>query len=253
MGYDRVGRIFWRCGLSRQIYAKPPITEAVLSIVFADPIDDNTLSKTRDKLQKNYQNVRQLMRIDADFDGQRAVVRNVPIGYQLSDHDQLNHCILKPNEVATSVLAPYPGWEAFVERMTANFAVARETMGYRKIARISGRYINRLDIPFTDGPIETLDYITIGPAPRTDFLHKTRLYGLRTETDSPGGLRVIVSTGIADPALVAHMSIVLDIDVIQLAPPQRPEEVLETLEQIHGAKNEVFELCITDNARELFK
>jgi uncharacterized protein (TIGR04255 family) len=56
------------------------------------------------------------------------------------------------------------------------------------------------------------------------------------------------------PPLVNHFSIMLDIDVSQQFDlPQRDDDLHGLLSQMRDEKNRVFEACITDTARELFR
>jgi len=67
------------------------------------------------------------------------------------------------------------------------------------------------------------------------------------------GANLNLSTGRAESPLPGHTAILVDIDVFKVFPtaPNR-EVVFETLDLFRGKKNDVFESCITDKARELF-
>jgi uncharacterized protein (TIGR04255 family) len=71
-------------------------------------------------------------------------------------------------------------------------------------------------------------------------------------TDIKGGS--VINQTIIEPANPAVVSLVLDIDVFRTVDiPQTDPELWNLFEQLRKKKNEVFEACITDAARRLFR
>lgn len=71
------------------------------------------------------------------------------------------------------------------------------------------------------------------------------------QDDLPGHL--LLNQTIVPPPNPSTVSVVLDIDLFgdQGIPEDEPK-VWDYFERLHERKNEVFEACITDQARELF-
>ncbi len=67
------------------------------------------------------------------------------------------------------------------------------------------------------------------------------------------GFNLVINTNVVKSPLIDHYSIVLDLD---LSPhgdmPQKSDKVWEMINQMREYKNNAFEMCITDKARELF-
>jgi uncharacterized protein (TIGR04255 family) len=117
------------------------------------------------------------------------------------------------------------------------------------------RYINRLDVPVPSGErIDPSLYLTNLPnfpgqdAASFDGFNAQVVFAI---PDISAGVRV-ATAGVPSP-LIDHVSLVLDLDVYLLVDlPNRPDDIYELLEKLHKAKNDVFEACITERARELF-
>ena len=64
----------------------------------------------------------------------------------------------------------------------------------------------------------------------------------------------LINETIVEPAGPGIASVVLDIDIFRTQElPSDEEEIWRFFEILHARKNDVFEACITDRARELFK
>jgi uncharacterized protein (TIGR04255 family) len=64
---------------------------------------------------------------------------------------------------------------------------------------------------------------------------------------------ILLSEALIEPAKPNVASIVLDIDLYRdTNPPQEDSEIWSFFEILRERKNEVFEACITEKARELF-
>ena len=125
-----------------------------------------------------------------------------------------------------------------------------------KIKRIGVRYINRIDIPFKKGnKIDVEDYLTIFPKyPEPQLLTSFSKYTMQIIGPfSIEGFYLIINTNVVKSPLIDHFSIVLDLDLSpQGDMPQRNDKVWEMINQMREYKNNAFEMCITDKARELF-
>jgi uncharacterized protein (TIGR04255 family) len=67
------------------------------------------------------------------------------------------------------------------------------------------------------------------------------------------GCRLLLNSSVVPSPLLGHASLLLDQDIAkEIEPPQRDDQIYELLNEIRAKKNDVFEACITNKARELF-
>jgi uncharacterized protein (TIGR04255 family) len=246
--------------MSEQPYKQPPITEAVIELRFATPIEADDIARASAALKSLYpvqQPIRDV-RVHVNLpSGQEAVTTAHPIethGNRLSTEDQTQIVLVWPAMFVFSQLAPYPGWYAFFERFCRDWALWKRTLGYRRITRIGVRYINRIDIPATAPIIQQEDYLNIYPHLPEEFQAVTA-YSVVTQLPVPDiGCVLTLNSSSAPSPLLGHAAFVVDQDIAKEGdPPQNDEGIYALLNQIRVKKNEIFEACIKPRARELFK
>ncbi|MDF2973676.1 MAG: hypothetical protein K0R61_4126, partial [Microvirga sp.] len=157
---------------------------------------------------------------------------------------------------ATARLAPYPGWEALREIAEVNLTGAKKVIGRRHPSRIGVRYINRIDIPWSQLDGRDLgEFLKLGVALPRDIDRGMSAYSLSVEfREKETDIKVVVRSGTVVPVLIDHFSLMLDLDLIlDRDIPGRPEGWWERLDLVRKAKNRVFEASITDKVRELFQ
>ena len=211
------------------------------------------------RLKKSYDSSEDISSIGIIFDQKRKKFTKMPdefLGYKLTSKDQSDVVLIKPNAMVCSRLAPYNGWENFEPWARENWKVWKYSAKYSKIKRIGIRYLNRIDIPFRKGDrIDVEDYLTIFPKyPEPHLLKSFTNYTIQVE--GPFCVEeyyLIVNTNVVKSPLIDHFSIVLDLDLSpQGAPPQRNDAIWKMINRMREYKNNAFEMCITDKARELF-
>jgi len=152
-----------------------------------------------------------------------------------------------------SRLTPYESWDPFSAEAKRLWDVYKSKSDPINIVRMALRYINRIDIPL---PVKDFkDYLRTVPEVSPDLPQGLSGYlmQLAIPLESINGMAIISET-IVPPPSADFVSILLDIDVSVegVTSPQNPL-VWETFDRLRNKKNEVFEACITDNTRELFK
>lgn len=249
-----------------QKYPKPPIVEATLQLRFGSAFTGTELSRISRLLQRRYP------KSQPEVDFQLAVeikggipetaASNVPPnivdkGFRLLSDDDQRIVITRTKSVLFAHQAPYPGWDLFLTEARAVFDTVREKLGFRQVAFVGLRYTNRIDVPLgaSQETVVPGDYLLAGPAlPNIPISPAVRMYQLVADVDlSIDRLVARVQAATLPPALINHASLLLDIDIIgQHDVPQKPDEFWELVGRMRQAKNEIFEACITDNARQLF-
>ncbi len=158
-------------------------------------------------------------------------------------------------DFVVSELAPYPGWDAFFARFQRDWALWKRAVNYKKINRIGVRYINRIDIPMEGRPVTHEEEFLNVYVHMPEELQPLAAWAVQAQSRLPDmGCKVTLNLSVVPSPLLGHMAFVLDQDIAKDDnPPQNDGEIYELLNQIGAKKNSVFEACITDNARRLFK
>jgi uncharacterized protein (TIGR04255 family) len=246
--------------VSEQPYKQPPITEAVIELRFATPIEVGDIAKVSADLKSLYPKQQPItdLRVHLNLpSSQQNITTADPIetrGNRLSTDDQTQIVLLWPAMFVFSQLAPYPGWYVFFERFRRDWTLWKKAMSYRKITRIGVRYINRIDIPATRPTIHHEEYLNIYPQVPAD-LEALMAYSVVTQSPLPEiGCMLTLNSSSAPSPLLGHGAFIVDQDIAKEGdPPQNDDAIYALLNQIRVKKNQVFEACIKPRARELFK
>jgi uncharacterized protein (TIGR04255 family) len=156
------------------------------------------------------------------------------------------------NGFTFSRLAPYESWNRFCAEARRLWQIYRDCLKPAEVTRLAVRYLNRLDLPGEH--VEIKDFLLTAPeiAPG---LPQT-LAGFFMQLQLPiEDLRckVLLNETIVEPVKSGTVSVVLDIDLFRTENlPQDEESIWNLYEQLHVKKNDIFEACITNRARELF-
>jgi uncharacterized protein (TIGR04255 family) len=242
-----------------QPYKRPPITEAVIEARFAMPAEPDKLNEASSDLASMYPLQEPLQNIDLQV-AQQSNAQPTPqvrfnLGHKRTSQDVSQIVLLWPASILVSQLAPYPGWDRFCGRFVRDWAVLKAVTGYRKIARLGVRFVNRIDIPFQGEPVVVhSDYLNAYPQ-LPEVLGPLAAYSMQVNLPvSDIGCTLTINAASVPSPVLGHMSFVLDIDIGRdVDPPQNDEGIQVLLDQIRSKKNTTFEACITDRARELFQ
>jgi uncharacterized protein (TIGR04255 family) len=153
-----------------------------------------------------------------------------------------------------SRLAPYDRWEPFCKEARRLWQIYRERLKPLAVTSQSVRYVNRLDIPAA-GRVEIKDYLRTQPE-IAEGLPQT-LAGFFMHLQIPIEdikCRVVLNETIVESPKPGCIGLVLDIDLVRADDiPQDEGGIWQLFETLRVRKNEIFEACITDRARELFQ
>ena len=121
-----------------------------------------------------------------------------------------------------------------------------------RVERIAVRYVNRLNVP---GPrVELKDYLRTGPEVAGELPQSLDRFFMQLQLAVEDiRSRLLLNETIIDPPSPGVVAVVLDIDLFRSEDlPQEEEGIWQLIETMRLRKNEFFEACITDRARELF-
>ncbi|WP_190233820.1 MULTISPECIES: TIGR04255 family protein [unclassified Mesorhizobium] len=242
-------------------YSRPPIVEAAVEFVANVAISYEDLQAISNKVAGDYkhQTIDKNIEVRIDTLGGIPTVHSEPSPdrFRRTSDDQADIAMFGHNSMIVARLAPYLGWEYLSERVARNWRIWSKGPTGKNITRVGMRFINRIDIP-TAGleHFDIRDYLKLQPLvpriaekPMSGYLVQASM-----PTANPNWDCNIASTTVLDPPLINHTSILLDIDVYRTRDiPSKAAEILPILEEARALKNTIFELCITDKARELFQ
>jgi len=246
-----------------QPYSRPPITEAVIEMRFAVPLDLTEFEKSVRQLSSVYNHQADIRNVGValgvPFDGPPQATVSDQIGRRMSSDDLTEIAVLFSTNFAVAQLAPYPGWEDFFKRFLRDWTLWKKAVGYRKIDRVGVRFINRIDVPIANNksintPIDEADYLNIYPRLPSSIRPATS-YGVQAKLRLADiDCELNINSGAVPSPLIGYKSYLLDFDIfMEPEPPQNDEGLYDLLNRIRLKKNEVFEDCVTEQAKEIFR
>lgn len=246
--------------MSQPSYKHAPITEAVIAINFATPLDPDDIARVSNKFSPLYpqyhrvENVNIEVQLSADQKSVPTAETNREVGHRRSSSDMTELLVLWRSSFMISQLAPYPGWDDFFQRFVRDWKVWKRVMGFRTIARLGVRYINRIDIPVSGPIVEHETFLNVYPK-LPDILGSVGAYAVQTVLKIEDiGCQLILNSAVVPAPILDHASFVIDQDIVKdVDPPQSDKAIYELLKEIRVKKNDIFEACISDRARELFQ
>jgi uncharacterized protein (TIGR04255 family) len=239
-------------------YQKPPITEAIIDMRVEMPpeISLTQLDKTHGGEESTYPIAELLHRAFGRMQiGPQvsAAASRQHIGYLFRSGDGKQIYQARLDGFTMSRLAPYENWNALRDEARRLWDIYRTVTRPTKVVRLAVRYVNRIDIPL---PLKDFkEYLRTVPEISPDLPQGLAGYfmQLMIPQEDIKSLALINET-IIDPASQNIVSVVLDIDIFRTTDlPADEKDIWVCFEQFHVRKNQVFEACITDKARELFQ
>ncbi|MBB4276600.1 TIGR04255 family protein [Rhizobium mongolense] len=234
-------------------YRSPPIVESVLEFRFASPLDFETIEKRTDKLKRYYPHrVTQAVEFNAEMSDRGISGSRHPVGLRFTTPDELQVMMVNVQALAIAQLAPYPGWDAFRERIKRDIERYIDSFGRRPISRIGMRYINRIDAPAQAVNVE--DYLRVFPSIPHLGGSIGKTFALQVTHQLPDHrFDVTLQSATVDSPVPNNLSFLLDIDLFTTVDiPTRDDQIFKLLDEMRVVKNSIFESSITDSARKLF-
>ena len=243
-------------------YKHAPITEAVIGINFATSMNSADVDRVSDKFSSHYpqhqrvENVNIAVQLPAGQKDTPTTEIDRDPGHRRSSSDMTELLVLWRSAFVVSQLAPYPGWDVFFQRFVRDWKVWKRVMGFQTIGRLGVRYINRIDIPVSGPVVEHETFLNVYPKlPDIDILGPVEAYAVQAVLPIVGiGCKLTLNSAVVPAPILGHASFVIDQDIAkEVDPPQSDDAIYELLNEIRARKNNVFEACISNRARELFQ
>ncbi len=240
-------------------YSRAPITEAILDIrVQPLGLDLEALKALGGRTPvftttKIMNEIHGQMKFHEDpSTAPEASATTEPAGFVFISPDQRRLWQARLNGFTLSHLAPYKSWGELKTEAIQLWSIFKEATK-PTITRIAVRYVNRFDLP--GGKLDFADYFETVPKIPTQLDTGLSGYFMQLLIPQPivAGM-VIINQALVPPVNPGTIAVVLDIDLFcEGKVPQNDDEMWIAFEALHNRKNEIFEACISDAARELIR
>lgn len=228
---------------TRPIYPRPPIVEAVIDVHLREDVSAEDLANSVGaQLLERYSGSRK----PGDASKGQPIL--------LLSSDGLRGIGFAPKRMSVHVLAPYPGWESFVDQ--AKHAVSALLTRIREpaLSGIGVRYIDRIE--FKTSEIAFNDYFTVMPRRPTPMPEQLLAFTFSTQAMDPKDNTLSVLTMASMPNETGAPVILYDLNMVRVGDPAgRLDDGswLRIVRELHARQREMFEESITDKMRELFQ
>lgn len=246
----------------QQSYTSPPIIEALIDLR-VERLSDLTvtaLKEIQSSISSDYPVTEDLAQVQGEFQMGSAVTATAtqtPVGCRFLSEDRTRIFQARLDGFTFSQLEPYTRWEAVRDEARRLWSIYSTATRLKKIQRVAVRYINRLNLPYdSSGRLDLKDYLKTFPEVSPDLPQDLSDYVMQLQIpqlDLEAQL-VLAESIIGQSTSPSIVSILLDIDLFSFVDlPVDSDAAWNLLDRFRLRKNEVFEACITDKTRELFK
>lgn len=245
-------------GVSSVRYKKAPILEAALEFRWQP---EKSLESVRAAAEltifSEFESPKERKLVNATLDLQGGEISHdsKQVGFELALKDGSQIVILESDKLVFVQRAPYDQWQTFSDRALSLLGPVATALDVREFSRIGVRFVNRIDIPQTNGAnVNTDDYITVSfDGPRIDrgVVHEFQMRLVKPTLKNGISYALVVAT--SGSLLPNHSSIVLDIDVFTEGPtPSSGAAFVKVLDEMRDEKNDIFHKCLKPPAVQLF-
>lgn len=246
-------------------YKKPPVREALIDIR-VDRLPSTVLpelERLHEKLNTNYPSKQTTYEIEARLEiheasfAARQKSRGI-IGYRFISSDSKKIVQSKLDGFTFNRLKPdpdegWPGWETLREEAKNAWDLYVEIIKPREITRLAVRYINQIVVRAAS--IELDEYFTAPPRVPKELPYQglDNFFG-RVGISIPDlSATAVITHAPAPKPFPNSVTIILDIDIFRQQRMVLDSSIIwETLDRFRDLKNNVFEACLHQKAKDLF-
>lgn len=225
---------------------------------YAEPMTAKRLLRLSEKIGKTYDATTAEEEVKFQLNlgsGSADVIERMPVAKHTS-RDQTELFIAKPCTLTWSRLAPYEGWDSFIARIAREYKIAATLGANRPLERIGLRFINRIDVPLDpdSGVFRYEDFIAVTVG-LPDLFDPVASYQWRIDkVFSESKLMAVIQSATLMSEVPGTMGFLIDIDVgANEGLPSKHDDIFNRLSDMRALKNELFEVMITEHARESFR
>ena len=246
--------------MTRRSYPRPPITEAVIDFRFpASVTGEQLLEAVKGALGGQYSGrprPQELLEFQATLSPggvSTAARKELHLTFLTSD-DGLRLVGCGNGMLSVHVLAPYPGWEAFLEQATAAVRAAAPVVAPWGFQQIAVRYIDRMFLPIGEG-ISFNECLLAFPNRPAAMPENLAAFQYVTQTVDPiDGTSASIILASA-PSENGRPVVLYDLTLWRTGAPLTgvsEADWIPVVEELHDRQRDIFEGSITDALRETF-
>lgn len=245
----------------RRIYPRPPIVEAVIDFRLSPAVlRGDLLEALKSALGSRYGGTDQ----DQDLIEVTAALRPGEISTSarrqahvtfLRSVDGLRLIGCGDGMLSVHVLAPYPGWESFIEQAEEAITALPKAAANEPLRSVAVRYIDRISLPAEGLGFE--DFLTIMPPRHHPMPAALVGFHVTTHSKDPDETVATLTLASAPRAPGKDPAVIFDLTLLRVGEPLC--ESFQTaawraiVDDLHVRQREIFEASITDRARSLFQ
>lgn len=248
--------------MSHKRFRNSPIVEAVAALRFANSQiwSDDVRRRIASRLKSMYPGQeREEVQVEflTSFAGHEATTtaRSAPSRLLLTTEDGAGLVGIGSGVLSVHVLRPYPGWEAFDERIQAATSAVLDETKADALLEVAVRYIDRIALPAGEA-LSLADFFTAIPRRPADMPGQLAAYQFITEAHDPdSGTTAVLTTSAVPPGKGEGFVMLYDLNLLRLYSPDRPLPIAEyraVLSVLHDQQYRIFMDSITDKTKELF-
>lgn len=244
--------------MSHRNYAHPPITEAIIDLQVRGVRSDVSQSEAEALLAQTkdaFTSLTPLNQFQIGWDATTGASthQQAMTGWRYAGANSVLQ--VQQRGFTFSRLPPYTTWEAFQSEARKYWELASKLLSPEAVTRYAVRFVNRIVVP--EVGIELSDYFALYPTiPPKIPQSVTGMFSQlqMPQADLGAAAFAVINMAMVPPDRPNTLAIVLDVDLscAQEIEPQS-DKIWDLLERFRTRKNEIFEACITDKTRELFK
>lgn len=235
-------------------YAHAPITEALIDIRAELPARTTTVDLERIGAELNgYGPSKKNVEVDVTIQPDKMVQSERLLGHSFVSLSGRNIAQFRLNGFTFNRLKPYENWQSFSSEAKMLWKIYKAKACPLAITRIAVRYINRIELP---KPIEDFSkYLQSIPVVNNKSFGQVSSFLLQLKIPQDDLKSILIfNEALLQPPDPKFLHVLVDLDLFrEIEVPQSDEEIWSLMDQFRLRKNELFEGCITDHTRELFK
>jgi len=178
-----------------------------------------------------------------------------PAGFMFLSEDHTRQLQVRMDGFTLNVLKPYENWETHFDVFIKYWSEYNNKFKPAHVIRIAARFINRIELPLPFDRFDRFQEYVLNMPPMPDCLPQSfSSFFMQLQVPCKDKYRNAIITDTIEPIEKSVLPFILDIDVFQeLNVENSTESLMLNFSEIRKIKNEIFEGCITDKTRNLFK
>lgn len=243
----------------QRAYPRPPIVEAIIELRYGGEVAaEVVVDALRAALGDTYAGEprkQERLQFEAQLSGDAPSLetKKLPALTFLRTSDGFRQIGIEDGGISVHVLAPYPGWERFIEQAIAAVRALPEAVKSGPISALGVRYIDRIALPDSNAQ----RFLKVIPYRPNAMPEDLAAFHVVTQTRDPeDGTLAILTIASVPPEVDGKPSLIYDLNLRRAGDHVcsfEGDAWIPIIETLHKRQRAIFEDSITDELRELFQ